>query len=152
MASGHDGLIPSVSMKNPLVPLREFTALPTVRDGRFKTYSVLWPSQIAKPQDEDFLAGFLVVAKKLNAAIWCNIVATPGERTSTIARRQLIAAWLDCAKADPGAVARTVLAAVQPDEPGEIFPDDGANEFWRGFKSDPASVLFVTPAANSSSK
>ena len=62
-----------------------------------------------------------------------------------------MAAWLNCAKADPRAVSRTVLAAVQRDEPGEIFPDDGAKEFWRGFKSDPSSILFVTPAANSSS-
>lgn len=63
-----------------------------------------------------------------------------------------MAAWLDCAKADPRAVARTVLAAVQRDEPGEIFPDAGAKEFWRGFKSDPASVLFVTSSVNPSSE
>ena len=34
-----------------------------------------------------------------------------------------MAAWLDCAKADPRAVARTVLAAVQWDERGEMFPE-----------------------------
>jgi hypothetical protein len=59
-----------------------------------------------------------------------------------------MAAWLDCAKADPRAVARTVLVAVQRDESGEIFPDDGAKEFWRGFKSDPAGIFFVAPSAS----
>ena len=91
MTNGYDGLMASVSMKNPLVQLREFTAVPAVRDGRFKIYSILWQSQITKPLDEKFLTEFLVIAKELNAAIWCNIVGTPGERTNTIARLQLIA-------------------------------------------------------------
>jgi len=63
-----------------------------------------------------------------------------------------MAAWLDCAKADPRAVARTVLAAVERDEPGEIFPDDGAKAFWTGLQADPASVLFVTPTSQPASK
>ncbi len=58
-----------------------------------------------------------------------------------------MAAWLDCAKADPRAVARTVLAAVQRDEPGEIFPDDGARSFWSGLTADPAATLFVPPSS-----
>lgn len=91
MTNGYDGLMASVSMKNPLVRLREFTTVPAVRDGRFKIYSILWQSQITKPLDEKFLTEFLVIAKELNAAIWCNIVGTPGERTNTIARLQLIA-------------------------------------------------------------
>jgi len=63
-----------------------------------------------------------------------------------------MAAWLDCAKADPRSVARTVLAAVQRDEPGELFPDDGAKTFWAGFLADPARVLFVEPAPQASSR
>ncbi len=59
-----------------------------------------------------------------------------------------MAAWLDCAKTDPRFVARTVLAAVQRDEPGELFPDEGAQAFWTSFKADPASTLFVPPAVS----
>ena len=91
MTNGYDGLMASVSMKNPLMRLQEFTAVPAVRDGHFKIYSILWQSQIAKPLDEKFLNEFLVVAKELNAAVWCNIVGPPGERTNTVARLQLIA-------------------------------------------------------------
>jgi NAD(P)-dependent dehydrogenase (short-subunit alcohol dehydrogenase family) len=54
-----------------------------------------------------------------------------------------MAAWLDCAKTDPRVVARTVLAAVQRDEPGELFPDEGAKKFWADFTADPARTLFV---------
>lgn len=56
-----------------------------------------------------------------------------------------MAAWLDCAKTDPRAVARAVLAAVQRDDSGELFPDDGARDFWTGFMADPARTLFVSP-------
>jgi len=56
-----------------------------------------------------------------------------------------MAAWLDCAKADPRAVARAVLAAVERGESGEIFPDEGARTFWSGLTADPASALFVSP-------
>jgi len=91
MTNGYDGLMASVSMKNPLVRLREFAAVPAVREGKFKIYSVLWQSHIEKPLDEKFLAEFVVVAKDLNTAIWINIVGPPGERTNTIARLQLIA-------------------------------------------------------------
>ena len=55
-----------------------------------------------------------------------------------------MAAWLTCAKANPCVVARAVLAAVQRDEPGEIFPDEGAKTFWSGFQADPASIIFVS--------
>ena len=91
MTNGYDGLMASVSLKNSLLRLREFTAVPTVRDGQFKIYAVLWQSPIANPLDLKFLTEFLVIAKELNAAIWCNIVGAPGERTNTVARLQLIA-------------------------------------------------------------
>ena len=91
MSNGYDGLMASLPGKTPLIRLRGFTAVPAVRDGRFKIYSVLWQNQIAKPLDERFLTEFLGVAKELHAAIWCNIVGPPGERTNTIARLQLIA-------------------------------------------------------------
>ena len=58
-----------------------------------------------------------------------------------------MAAWLECAKTDPRVVARAVLAAVQRDEPGELFPDEGAQTFWTGFKADPARTLFVPPSS-----
>ncbi len=58
-----------------------------------------------------------------------------------------MAAWLDCAKTEPRLVARTVLAAVRRDASGELFPDDGAKNFWSDFKADPARTLFVSPAA-----
>jgi hypothetical protein len=91
IANGYDGLMASVTMSNPLVRLREFTTVPTVCDGKFRIYSVLWQNQIAKPLDDSFLEEFLVISKKLNAAIWCNIVGVPGERANTIARLQIIA-------------------------------------------------------------
>ena len=58
-----------------------------------------------------------------------------------------MAAWLDCAKTEPRAVARAVLAAVQRDASGEIFPDDGAKTFWADFRADPAHTLFTPPAS-----
>lgn len=58
-----------------------------------------------------------------------------------------MAAWLDCAKTDPRAVARTVLTAVQNDAPGEIFPDEGGRAFWQDFKNDPARTLFTVPSS-----
>lgn len=61
--------------------------------------------------------------------------------------RTEMAAWLDCTKADPCAVARAVLAAVQRDAPGELFPDEGAQQFWTAFHTDPARTLFVPPVA-----
>lgn len=91
MASGYAGMMASVSMKNPFVRLREFSAVPAVRDGRFKVYAILWQSRIAQPLDEAFLSEFLVIAKELNAAIWCSITGTPGEREITLPRVQAIA-------------------------------------------------------------
>ena len=91
MQSGYDGLMASTSIKEPLTRLREFAAVPAVREGRFKIYAILWQSQIAKPLDEKFLAEFVAVAKTLNAAIWSNIVGMPGEREQTIPRLQAIA-------------------------------------------------------------
>ena len=90
LTNGYDGLMASVSMKNPLARIREFTAVPAVREGRFRIYSILWQSRLDKPLNEAFLSDVLVIAKELNAAIWCNIVGTPGERTNTIRRLQLI--------------------------------------------------------------
>jgi len=91
MSNGYDGLMASLPGKTPLVRLREFADVSAVREGRFRIYAVLWQNQIAKPLDERFLTEFLGVATELNAAIWCNIVGPPGERTNTIARLQLIA-------------------------------------------------------------
>ena len=91
LAAGYDGLMASVTMTNPLGRLREFAAVPSVRDGRFKIYSVLWQSRSDKPLDEAFLAEFLVVLKELNTSVWSIIVGTPGERAQTIPRLQLIA-------------------------------------------------------------
>ena len=91
MTNGYDGLMASISMKNPLPRLREFTGVPAVRSGQFKIFAILWQNQIAKPMDEKFFAELLVVAKQLKAAIWCNIVGTPGEREMTLPRLIYIA-------------------------------------------------------------
>ena len=40
-----------------------------------------------------------------------------------------------------------LLAAVERDEAGTLFPDDGAITFWTNFKADPASTLFVVTSA-----
>ena len=91
MTNGYDGMMVSVSMKNPLPRLREFTDVSAVRDGKFRIFAILFQNQIEKPLDEKFFSELLVIAKQLKAAIWCNIVGTPGERTNTIARLQYLA-------------------------------------------------------------
>ena len=91
MTNGYDGMMASVSMKNPLGRLAEFGAVPAVCEGKFRVYAILWQNQIAQPLDEKFLKQFLVIAKQLDAAIWCNIVGPPGGRTNTIHRLRLIA-------------------------------------------------------------
>lgn len=86
MKSGYDGMMASTStMTPPLVRLREFAAVPAVRDGKFKIYAILWQVGIGKPVDEAFLKAFIPICKELNAALWCNVVGTPGEREITLA-------------------------------------------------------------------
>lgn len=85
MKSGYDGLMASTSTKTPpLVRLREFAAVPAVRDGRFKIYAILWQVRVDKPTDAAFLKEFIIVCKTLNAALWCNVVGPPGEREVTL--------------------------------------------------------------------
>lgn len=83
--SGYDGLMASTSMKNPLVRLREFAAVPAVREGKFKIYAILWQVRVDKPVDQAFLKEFIPICKELGAALWCNVVGTPGERDVTLA-------------------------------------------------------------------
>lgn len=85
MQSGYDGLMASTSVKDPLVRLREFAAVPAVRDGKFKIYAILWQVRVDKPTDAVFLKEFITVCKALNAALWCNVVGAPGEREVTLA-------------------------------------------------------------------
>jgi sugar phosphate isomerase/epimerase len=86
MQSGYDGLMASTSMKErPLERLREFAAVPAVRDGKFKIYAILWQVAVGKPVNEAFLKEFIPICKELNAALWCNVVGTPGEREGTLA-------------------------------------------------------------------
>lgn len=92
MKSGYDGLMASTSTKTPpLVRLREFAAVPAVRDGKFKIYAILWQVRVDKPTDAAFLKEFITVCKTLNAAVWCNVVGTPGEREVTLALLQNVA-------------------------------------------------------------
>jgi len=91
LTNGYDGLMASLPGKNPLGHLREFAAVPAVRDGKFKIYAILWQNQIAQPLDENFLKEFLVIAKQLDADLWCNIVGPPGERTNTLQRLRFVA-------------------------------------------------------------
>lgn len=91
MSSGYDGLMASLPGKNPLARLREFTAVPAVRDDQFKIYSVLWQVRVGTPLDEKFLKEFVVVAHELKAAMWCNVVGTPGEREQTVKLLQAVA-------------------------------------------------------------
>ena len=85
MKSGYDGLMASTSTKtSALVRLREFAAVPAVRDGKFKIYAILWQVRVDKPTDQTFLKEFIGICKELNAAVWCNVVGTPGEREFTL--------------------------------------------------------------------
>jgi sugar phosphate isomerase/epimerase len=85
MKSGYDGLMASTSTKTPpLVRLREFAAVPAVREGKFKIYAILWQVRVDKPVDQAFLKEFIPICKELNAALWCNVVGTPGEREVTL--------------------------------------------------------------------
>jgi len=87
----------SVPAGKPLDRLREFAAVPAVRDGKFKIYSILWQVRVDKPLDEKFLKEFAVVARELKASIWCNTVGTPGERDVTV---KLLRAVADQCAAD----------------------------------------------------
>ncbi len=92
--AGYDGLMASTSVPppgQPLVRLREFAAVPVVHDGQFKIFAILWQVRFDQPLDEKFLADFVVVARELHAAIWCNIVGPPGEREKTISLLQAVA-------------------------------------------------------------
>ena len=53
-----------------------------------------------------------------------------------------MAAWLETAKEDPRHVAATVLTAVLRGEPQEIFPDEGARQFFDRFRAEPAATIF----------
>lgn len=53
-----------------------------------------------------------------------------------------MAAWLDCAKANPREVAVTVLNAVLRGESHEIFPDEGGGQFFTQFRADPVATIF----------
>ena len=55
-----------------------------------------------------------------------------------------MAAWLTCEKADPQLVAAAVLKAVICGGPHDLFPDAGAEMFWKKFQSDPGGTLFIT--------
>jgi len=54
-----------------------------------------------------------------------------------------MAAWLTCEKADPRVLAATVLHAVTHGGPHDLFPDAGAEPFWKEFQANPAGTLFV---------
>jgi NAD(P)-dependent dehydrogenase (short-subunit alcohol dehydrogenase family) len=54
-----------------------------------------------------------------------------------------MAAWLGGRKAQPIEVAHEVLRKVQEGNSLDIFPDEGAKDFWATFVHDPASVLFT---------
>lgn len=97
MSSGYDGLMASMTRTNPLARLREFAAVPAVRDGQFKIYSILWQVRFDQPLDEKFLKEFATVAHELHAAIWCNVVGPPGEREQTVKLLQAVAS--QCAAA-----------------------------------------------------
>jgi sugar phosphate isomerase/epimerase len=85
MQSGYDGLMASTSTKErPLERLREFAAVPAVREGKFKIFAILWQVRVDKPTDEAFLKEFITICKELNTAVWCNVVGTPGEREVTL--------------------------------------------------------------------
>ena len=91
MKSGYEGLMASTSLKNPVERLREFTAVPAVRDGKFRIYAVLWGVRVDKPTDEVFLQELIAVCKQLNAAVWCTGNGIPGERAITLARLKHVA-------------------------------------------------------------
>ncbi len=82
--SGYDGLMASTSIKNPLVRLREFAAVPAVREGKFKIYAIFWQVRVDQPADDAFIKEFIPICKELNAALWCNVVGKPGERAVTL--------------------------------------------------------------------
>jgi len=74
---GYDGIMACTWGKDALAHLRDFAAVPAVRDGKFSVYSVLWTPDLIQGYDEKWLNELIPLTAQLHASLW---VAVFGDR------------------------------------------------------------------------